>query len=257
MPSLLTDCQIPFEILPDYDNGAEETLEVAMDHFKRKSSPFCLLVRKRTFKMYKTKGHIKGSSELKLKREDVINTILQNTNKWSSFIATTGFTSRELFEIRAAKKEDHSKDFLTVGCMGHASSIALGLAVGKPSRDFYVIDGDGGSLMHMGGYATIGKMKPKNLKHILINNGCHESTGKQPTGGFNIDWCKFAKSCGYTTVLAASRREELEKCLVKMKDSEGPIFLEVKVTVGARKNLGRPNSTPIQNKKAFMNFLSQ
>ena len=163
--------------------------------------------------------------------------------------------SRELFECREALEQGHKKDFLTVGSMGHASQIALGIALQKKDRKVYCLDGDGAILMHMGALATIGTLKPNNYKHILFNNGAHDSVGGQPTVGLQIDIPAIALACGYQAVYSVEDEKQLKEVLHHLHHIKGPVLLEIKIKKGARKNLGRPTTTPIENKGTFMEFL--
>ena len=164
--------------------------------------------------------------------------------------------SRELFEYRTANGQNHNKDFLTVGSMGHASQIALGIALEKKSRRVWCFDGDGACLMHMGSMAILASKSPKNLVHIVFNNGAHDSVGGQPTVGFKIDLPFVAKAVGYPYAVSVDNKSSLSDILREAKNLEGPVFIEIKVRKGNRKDLGRPTTTPIENKKAFMAFLS-
>ena len=148
-------------------------------------------------------------------------------------------------------------DFLTVGSMGHSSSIALGIAMNKLNQKVWCIDGDGAALMHMGSMAVVGSSNQKNMVHIVINNGAHETVGGMPTVASKIDLCKIAKGCGYDNVMCASNVEELDKVLKNAKKSNELCFIEVKAAIGARENLGRPTTTAIENKDAFMEFLKE
>jgi len=165
--------------------------------------------------------------------------------------------SRELFEEREARNMGHEKDFLTVGSMGHASQIALGIALSKPKKNVYCLDGDGALLMHLGGLAIIGTQKVENFKHIVINNGDHDSVGGQSTVGLDIDIPSIAKSCGYKKTFTVSTFEDLKAYLKILVEAKGPVLLEVKVRKGARKDLGRPTTSPIENKDMFMKFLAK
>ena len=169
--------------------------------------------------------------------------------------------SRELFEYRAAMNQGHERDFLTVGSMGHASQIALGIALAQPERRVWCFDGDGATIMHMGSMAIVGNKAPKNYVHVVFNNGAHDSVGGQPTVGLKIDLRAIAKAVGYKAAISVSNKEELEKVLPTMKSEltteGGPVLLEVKVKKGNRKDLGRPTTTPIQNKEALMEFLKK
>ncbi|MFA7032707.1 MAG: phosphonopyruvate decarboxylase [Bacilli bacterium] len=196
-------------------------------------------------------GNYKQSNNNKITREDAINTLLDCSGK-GLFISTTGKTSRELFELRKKRGEPHDFDFLTVGSMGYSSSIALGIATGTDC-DVWCLDGDGSMLMHMGAMSMIGLMKPPNYFHVLFNNESHESVGGYPTPITSINMCKVAESCGYASNHSVSTTEELKSVLVEIKKYPGPHFVEVKVTIGSRNDLGRPTITPIENKQIFMN----
>ena len=163
--------------------------------------------------------------------------------------------SRELYELRDKHNMAHDRDFLTVGGMGHASQIALGVALQKTDRQIYCLDGDGASIMQMGGMATIGSRKPSNYVHFVLNNGAHDSVGGQPTVGREIDLCVIAEGCGYENVVKVETPEELDAVLHDSETKEKLTFVEVLVKKGARKDLGRPKSTPQENKKALMEFL--
>lgn len=189
-------------------------------------------------------------------REEIIRQIVRTAGN-DPIISTTGKASRELFEIREANGQGHQQDFLTVGSMGHSSSIALGIALNKPDTKVWCIDGDGAVLMHMGAMAVIGQTAPDNLIHIVINNGAHESVGGMPTAAGCIDLVKIAEGCGYKCIYRVSDYEELNTALEKVKSSAGLAFLEVKAAVGARSDLGRPARTPEENKKAFMVYLNE
>jgi phosphonopyruvate decarboxylase len=191
-----------------------------------------------------------------LLREDIIRTIVDVAGD-DVIVSTTGKTSRELFEIREEKGQSHNKDFLTVGSMGHSSSIALGIALNKPNTRVWCIDGDGAALMHMGAMATIGAKKPTNLIHLVINNGSHESVGGQPTVANEISFQKIAQNCGYKDSYCIANLNQLKATLNEIEHKEGPIFIEVKTSIGSRDNLGRPTTTPIQNKVAFMKYLRE
>ena len=185
-------------------------------------------------------------------REDIVRHIIAYSGD-SPVISTTGKTSRELFELR----DSHERDFLTVGSMGHASSIALGVALNKPSLKIWCIDGDGAALMHMGAMAVIGSIKPCNLVHIVINNSAHESVGGLPTCAGNISLPEIAKYCGYVRVFSVDDYDALDEALKSARDNDCLTFIEAKSRIGARDDLGRPTTTALDNKKAFMEFMSR
>lgn len=199
-------------------------------------------------------GKAKYGNPYPMVREELIRRIADVCGN-DPVVSTTGKASRELFEIREARNEGHGKDFLTVGSMGHSSSIALGIALEKPDTKIWCIDGDGAALMHMGAMAVIGARKPKNLVHIVINNGAHETVGGMPTAMGKVDLCKIAEGCGYPLILRAESYEELKTALKKAKSSKKLTFIEAFCGLGARADLGRPTTTARQNKTDFVGHL--
>lgn len=188
-------------------------------------------------------------------REEIIQHIIA-VSKEDPIISTTGKASRELFETRVANGQSHKYDFLTVGSMGHSSSIALGVAINMPERRIWCVDGDGAVLMHMGSMAVLGTNRPKNLIHIIINNGAHETVGGMPTVAGKIDLAGVAKSCGYPYAVRVGSFEELDKELEEAKERNDLSLIEVKCGIGARENLGRPTTTALENKQNFMKYLN-
>jgi phosphonopyruvate decarboxylase len=234
---------------------AEIQLEMAFSHMRANNEPYALVIKKETFETYKLKTEV--ATELELTREDAIKTLAAVIGTDGVILSTTGMSSRELFEYREEVCQGHERDFLTVGSMGHASQIALGIALAKEDKMVYCLDGDGALIMHMGSLAVIGANSPPNFKHIVINNGAHDSVGGQPTAGFYIDIPAIAKACGYKNALTAETREDIIAMLGELQLSDGPSLLEIKVKKGARKDLGRPTTTPIKNKESFMELLSK
>lgn len=233
-----------------------EELREVMDRYRKvlacgKSVSF--VVRKGALSYEK---RVEYENDNKIQREDAIRHIVRISGK-NPIISTTGKTSRELFEIRDANGEGHRYDFLTVGSMGHCSSIALGVAINKPETKVWCIDGDGAALMHMGAMAVIGASRPGNLIHILINNGAHESVGGMPTVANQIDFVAIAKACGYPNAVCVDTLDILDKELKLSANREGLSFIEVKCSIGARDNLGRPTTTAAENKQCFMDYLNE
>ena len=197
---------------------------------------------------------VKYENSNKMLREDIIKHIVA-VSREDTIVSTTGKASRELFEIREANGEGHGHDFLTVGSMGHSSSIALEIALQKPEKKVWIIDGDGAALMHMGSMAVLAANRPHNIVHILINNGSHETVGGQPTVMANVDVLKIAEGCGYPNVVSADSFDKLDKALKEAKSRNELSFIEVKCAMGAREDLGRPTTTAKENKEAFMSEL--
>lgn len=199
-------------------------------------------------------GKAKYSNDSVMIREEIIRRITARSGS-DPIISTTGKASRELFEIREANGDGHGCDFLTVGSMGHSSSIALGIALQKPEQKIWCIDGDGALLMHMGAMALIGSNKPKNLVHIVINNGAHETVGGMPTVASDIDVTAIARACGYPNAVSVSDYDSLDRELEAAKDRCELSLIEVKCSIGSRADLGRPTTTAIENKIEFMKHL--
>ena len=199
--------------------------------------------------------NVEYSNSNSMLREEIIKHVV-NTSGEDPVISTTGKASRELFEIRAANGQSHKYDFLTVGSMGHSSSIALGVAVNKPEQKIWCIDGDGAALMHMGAMAVIGANKPKNLIHLVINNGAHETVGGMPTVAGAVDLVMIAKGCGYPNTVSVKDFNELDRELEAAKVRNELSFIEIKCSIGAREDLGRPTTTAMENKLNFMKHLA-
>lgn len=229
-------------------------LNNALNYISKTNEPFAFIIKKGVFDEYKTSNT--NASSLSLSRELAIKNIINNIEEKSVIVSTTGMISRELYENRELLGENHEKDFLTVGSMGHASQIALGIALQKKDKRIYCFDGDGAAIMHMGSLAIIGTMKPTNYIHIVLNNGAHDSVGGQPTIGLKINFPQIALSCGYKEAFSIDDELSLKYILQKIRNINGPIFLEIKIKKGARKDLGRPKTTPVQNKNSFMNYLN-
>lgn len=190
----------------------------------------------------------------KLNREEIIRHIVMASGG-DPIVSTTGKASRELFEIREANNQGHQYDFLTVGSMGHSSSIALGVTINKPKSRIWCVDGDGAVLMHMGSLAVIGAIKPGNLIHIVINNGAHETVGGMPTVVGAIDLVKIALACGYPNAVCVDNFEDLDRELENAKSRNELSLIEVKCSIGSREDLGRPTTTALANKQCFMEYL--
>lgn len=194
---------------------------------------------------------VKYKNNFILNREQVLRYVVK-ASKTDPIVSTTGKISREIFEIREALSQSHQHDFLTVGSMGHSSSIALGIALNQPDKKVWCVDGDGALLMHLGVLATIGNLQPKNLVHIVINNAAHESVGGMPTVAAGLNIRQIAKGCGYKKTVQVKTYAALEKALKKAKNYDGLVLIEVLCALQSRADLGRPTTTPIENKQNFM-----
>lgn len=250
---LLNTMGINYDVLSKDEDKAAKQMEHAVSLIQSTNEVYALVIEKDTFESYTLQREEKNS--LSLSREKAIQTIAAATDVKDAIVGTTGMISRELFEYREKMHEGHERDFLTVGAMGHASQIALGIAMEQPERTIWCFDGDGACIMHMGAMAIVASKNPKNYVHVVFNNGAHDSVGGQPTVGLKINIPAIAKAVGYKAVYSVDDKEALEKVLNEIKEMDGPILLEVRVKKGNRKDLGRPTTTPIQNKEALMNFL--
>ncbi len=271
--SLFETLGIPAEVLPDDEAAALEITRKMVERAKVESRPVALVVRKRLFKEYKLQNKMPDISNLK--REDAIQAILESIGPEAVVVSTTGMISREVYEIRERLGQDHSKDFLTVGSMGHALMIALGIArkCNEKNENRYVIclDGDGSSIMQMGNMAIAGAARQANLLHFVLNNSAHDSVGGQPTVGGQISLSKVAEACGYYVAdsfdggsvadLKEMLRERIDQAIYSWAcddpDTVQTTFFEIKVAKGARKDLGRPKEPPQVNKKLFMDVLER
>lgn len=201
-------------------------------------------------------GKVEYKNDNVMVREEIIRHIVAASGE-DPIVSTTGKASRELFETRAANNQSHKYDFLTVGSMGHSSSIALGVALNKPKTRIWCVDGDGAVLMHMGSMAVLGANKPKNMIHVVINNGAHETVGGMPTVAAQIDLVTIAKACGYPNAVCVDSFEALDSELEAAKARNELSLIEVKCSIGARDDLGRPTTTALENKEGFMEYLKE
>lgn len=247
---LLETLGIGYDVLPQDPASAADVIQTSASTAREKSAPQAIVVQKGTFESYRPQRV--ESNPYQLSREDAIKAIVDHLKPHDLVVSTTGKTSRELFEYRMAKAQNPGHDFLTVGSMGHASQIAFRIALDRPDRQVFCFDGDGAMLMHLGSLAIIGSRKPKNFKHVLFNNGTHDSVGGQPTVGFNVDFGTVAKACGYRHTYLADSQEGLDAATEEALLATGPVLLEIRVRRGARSNLGRPTSSPSQNKREFV-----
>jgi len=252
---LLETLGLEYALLPFSNEEAQETLARAAEHMRKKNEPFVLVAGKGTFSPYKRKSG--EESPYKMSREEAVKKILPGLGAGDVVVSTTGKLSREIYEYREERGEGHGRDFLNVGSMGHASQIALAIALEKPERRVFCFDGDGAVIMHMGALAINASSGAKNYKHLIFNNSAHDSVGGQSTAGFQIDIRGVAEACGYSLVLRADTEQELQEGLEKIMEHEGPALLEIRVHKGARSDLGRPKSTPKENKEEFMRFLDE
>ncbi len=261
-PQHIYQGEVTVKLLEDMDiasfivgkDTTEDELSAKMADFRE------LLAKGKNVAFVIRKGALSYGEEVEYKndytmvREDIIKHIVAVTGE-DAIVSTTGKASRELFEARVANGQSHKYDFLTVGSMGHSSTIALGVAINKPDRKIWCVDGDGAVLMHMGAMALVGANKPENMVHVVINNGAHETVGGMPTVAANIDLVAIAKACGYPNAVSVDSFEALDRELNAAKARAELSLIEVKCSIGARDDLGRPTTTALENKQNFMEFL--
>ncbi len=237
------------ESVEDVPGAVRELVAASIDG----NTPVALVVPPGRFAPYRRQNA--PAAQLGLTREAAIEAVLAATAARDVVVCTTGMASREVFEYRHRANEGHGRDFLTVGGMGHASQIALGLALARPDRTVHCLDGDGAALMHLGALAIIGTRGPANLRHVIFNNGAHDSVGGQPTAGFSVDLTAIASACGYRATQRVDALPAIGEAMSDLAATPGPTLLEIRVDSGARSDLGRPTATPAQNKADLMDFL--
>lgn len=250
---LLEDMGVPYFVLGK--DTSEDALKDKMAEFRGQLSQgkvVAIVVRKGALS-YSGKSEYKNDNPMR--REDIIRHIIKYSGD-DPIVSTTGKASRELFEAREAAGQGHERDFLTVGSMGHSSSIALGIALSKPERKVWCVDGDGAALMHLGALPVIASCGPQNLVHVVINNGAHESVGGQPTVASALSLKDIALACGYPSAVTVSDFGALDRELEKARAGKQLTLIEAKCAIGARDDLGRPTTTPQENKAAFMEHLA-
>ena len=252
---LLDTMGISYQVLDREERVAGTQIKEAVAYMLATKQCYALVIEKDTFDAY-TLQHVE-KNDLIMSREEAIQTVAAALGEKDCIVSTTGMTSRELFEYRTQMNQGHERDFLTVGSMGHASQIALGIALEKNDRKVWCFDGDGATIMHMGSMAIVASKQPKNYVHVIFNNGAHDSVGGQPTVGLHIDLPRIARAVGYPHTYSVSTKEDLQDILNEIQKQEGLTLLEIKVKKGNRKDLGRPTTTPIENKTALMEFLEK
>ena len=256
--NLLESMELPYSVISSKNDNYKDIIDEGLKHIKDNLSPYVFVIKKNTFSKFENNNKENINEKLILKRETVLQKIIENISDNSIIISTTGKTSREIFEIREQNNQSHENDFLTIGSMGHCSSLALGIAKANPDINIYCIDGDGSMIMHMGSLSMVGQQMPKNFKHILINNFVHESVGGQNTASNIINFDLLSKSMNYKNYSFANNESTLIQMLNDFNQhSVGPSFFEIQVKPGSRGDLGRPTTTPEQNKLDLMSRIDE
>ena len=248
--SLLDSLDIPSIILETDSSKARPQIHGFLREASTASRPMAILVRNKTFTRPGDSIELKGGSSLS--REEALEAVAQQIPNNSRVVATTGMLGRELWELRERASASHQNDFLAVGGMGHASSIALGIAEANPNMTVWCLDGDGAILMHLGSLAVIGQRKPANLRHVVFNNFAHDSVGGQTTAMRSVDTKKLIQGLGYTWLGSATTSAETSKLAAELAAGNGPGLVEVRIRTGARSNLGRPSPTIFAPRAQFL-----
>lgn len=225
----------------------QKQVKFCHDYIKQTNKSIALVVKKDSFSKYNKE--FDSNNKNLLSREEALSTIIDNLEQNDFIVSTTGKTSREIFEIREKTNSNHSNDFLTVGSMGHTSSLAFGISL-NTDKNIFCIDGDGSFIMHMGGLAVAIQNAKDNFKYILINNGCHESVGGEPTISYNLDIEKILLGFGFKKVYIVDNKKDLISAIEYQKKNS-KFAIVINVNARSRKDLGRPTTTPIYNKEQF------
>ena len=247
---LFDTLSVPYRVIDKgtTDTELDEILAEAEGTLKQ-GDQFAVIVKKGTFDKAESFVWENGSSMI---REEVLGHILQNLPGDAVVVSTTGKISRELYEQSEKIYGNHDNIFMTVGGMGHASMIALGIAENKRDKKIVCVDGDGAALMHMGALPLIASQQPENFYHIVINNQAHESVGAMPTGCQGTDFAQVARAAGYREAKRLETMEEVKRIGQWIGEKTGPVFWEIPVALDARADLGRPKESARENKEGFM-----
>ena len=246
---------LPFIVLDDQVDDVAGAVAKIVAEATSGGRPVAIVVPPGRLAPYRRSAAAAPAARFGLRREAAIEAVLGAAGPRDVVVCTTGMASREVFEHRERANEGHGRDFLTVGGMGHASQIALGLALARPDRTVLCLDSDGAALMHLGALAIIGTRGPANLRHVIFNNGAHDSVGGQPTAGFSVDLTAIADACGYRATRRVESLAGIGDALTELASVPGPTLLEIRIDPGARSDLGRPTASPAQNKSELMEFL--
>lgn len=251
---LLEVLRVPVFKLDQQSSDPLQIVSTAIQTAREKQNPVALLLSADIFeKVQYEKTTIPAT--LSLQRESVIRELIKTLSGDETVICTTGKSGREFDEQNKAAGNKIKKYFLSVGAMGHASHIALGIHLQNPSKTI-LIDGDGALLMHMGALPTISHFANKNFIHLLINNGCHESVGGQPTEAFRVDCTAIARASGYQHTFLIRNEQELNHWLQNSLSSSDTQFVEIRTNAISRPDLGRPAGDPQDWKNDFMSHLT-
>jgi phosphonopyruvate decarboxylase len=253
MEAMIAAMDLPYAVLPREQPDADACLTEAVRTATERSSPYLVLVEKDTFAPapQPASGREDDLTHERPSREEALTVLVESLGNATLNVSTTGMLSRELFELRQRTGQDGSRDFLTVGGMGHASSIAMGIAVCETEREVWCLDGDGAALMHLGTLAVVADHGAP-LFHVVFNNGVHDSVGGQPTAVGAVDLPAMAQAAGYRRALATDSLDDIPGMVATLRRAGGPSLLELRVRPGNRAGIGRPTRSPAEAKDVFM-----
>lgn len=235
-PGLLELMHIPYSVLTDDNDAFADVIERAVRYCRETRQPYGLIAPKGVMADPDKPNNV--DAVYPMSREEAIEVILDHMPEDTIYSATTGRATRELFFLREKRNETKARDFLNVGSMGHASSVALGIALAKPGRHVVALDGDSAAIMHMGALTMVSKVNAPNFLHVVLNNGAHESVGGQPSAGHLLDFTKIAEACGYATVgRAVTNEEELIAAIEQLKECGKAAFIDCRIHKGLKSKL--------------------
>ena len=234
--SILDIMHIPYTVLSDSDEEFAKTVEKAVKYCTETRGVYAFIAPKGVMADPDKPNNVDDTYPMS--REEAIEVILDHMPENTIYSATTGRATRELFFLREKRGESKAHDFLNVGSMGHASSVALGIALEKPDRPVVALDGDSAAMMHMGAMTMVSKVKAPNFLHVVLNNGAHESVGGQPSAGHLVDFTKIAEACGYATVGKAVETEaDLIEAIEQLKNCGKAAFIDCRIHKGLSRKL--------------------
>ena len=258
---LIRDIGVGCSHLPDEEGDVGPALDAAQAAMMENDLPYAFIVAKGTVAdadldqadlvappMGDYSDLRKGG--IRATRYQTLERVVDIAPESAAMIATTGKCGRELFTIA-----DRDQHLYQVGSMGCASAMGLGVAL-NVDRTVVVLDGDGAALMKMGSFATIGAQAPKNLVHVILDNGVHDSTGGQATVSPIVDFARVSLACGYRTGTVIDDLDGFDQVFAAAMASEGPHLVHARIAPGSLSKLGRPTVKPPEVARRFKRFLA-
>lgn len=263
-PTMLDTMEIRWELFPTQPQDIAPALDRAIDHMEATGKPYALVMQKGSVTSYPLKpgadaiqtrvsraAAVVESRRLarseRASRQEALREVVARTSPASTAVlASTGFCGRELYAIH-----DRPNQLYMVGSMGCVVPLALGLALARPDLQVLALDGDGAALMRLGAFATVGAYGPPNLRHLLLDNGAHDSTGGQATVSPNVAFAAVAAGCGYASSLDTDDLARIAQWL-EMPAADGTRFARLLTRPGSPADLPRPSITPLEVKRRLM-----